>query len=162
MNTTSELRTRLRAKLQRKKDQRASKEQAKLQEQKHVEQIVEKQVDSNEDARIIYDVRNLMIDVSKLKRMNPVHKAKKLSPKYEWLHKTYFQIYRATVFGEMKLDMLAMMLRQRRQIGTTQEGLEKASQHVGAVLAKTYNVDLAKLEKDMKDKYGAGVEAEKQ
>ena len=165
-------------KLQRQKSQKVAKLQNKKQDKKKVENddvVVQvdtqsdtqidaqpdKQIDSSEDARLIYDVRNMMADVANLKGMPPVHKAQKLSKKYVWLHEAYFSIYRATAFGEMRLDMLAMMLRQRRQIDTTHESLEKASQEVGAVLAKEYNVDLVKLEKDMKDKYGVA-EAEKQ
>jgi hypothetical protein len=103
--------------------------------------------------KIFETVRNLMADVYKHRHIkNCVEIGQKLKPKYQWLYDNYFPIYRATVFGEMNLNMLVTMLYQKQRIDNNKVSLEVGSQQIGKALAKKYNVDLEKLEKDIIEK----------
>ena len=78
---------------------------------------------------------------------NPVQRAKMLKKQHSWLSENHFAIFKATVYGEMQLGMLRMMLDEKKSIDSNQSSAKQASLRVGDVLAKKYNVDVEKLEK---------------
>ena len=74
-----------------------------------------------------------------------------LKEKYIWLFDNYFPIYRATVFEEVDLKTLELMLLEKNRVDTSQDNADK---RVGQYLGDRYNVDMDKLKKDLEEKYG--------
>lgn len=103
-------------------------------------------------------VKTLMDDVAFLKnkmgnKFNYVKIGKLLREKYTFLYDNYFPIYRATVFEQMSLEMLALFLHEKQKIATKEITQDDADKNIGNMLNKKYNVDVEKIEKDLKKKY---------
>lgn len=135
MPTDKQLKQRLREKLQARRLGRTSKLTLKLQK---------------ETSTDIYDcTERLMRDTAILatKVKNPVRRAKMLKDQHKWLHDNHFAIFKATIYGEMQLGMLRMMLDEKARIDRKEVSAKDASLKVGDMLAKKYNVDVPALEK---------------
>jgi hypothetical protein len=151
MDIREELREKLRKKLNNKQKQRHGKTY-------NVQKII-KANGSSDSNRIFQETRSLMEEVAIIRRkMKSKFKGavvgQKLKPKYPWLYDNYFPIYRATIFGEMNLNMLVMFLEQKQMIENKEITQEACDKKIGNFLGKKYNVDMEKLEKDLKEKYG--------
>ena len=117
---------------------------------------IKNKVNTNND--IYKATKMLMDDVAFMRKKlkSKYHGAKvgkMLKPKYVWLYNNYFPIFRATVFGEMNLNMLAMFLKQKEMIENNQTSQDDSDKKIGKFLGDKYNVDMDKLEKDLKEKY---------
>ena len=134
-NNKSDLRQKLRQKLALKKANRTKKVTLK--------KISAKSTDIYETTELL--MRDVAILSTKIK--NPIQRAKMLKTQYKWLHDNYFPIFKATIYGEMNLGLLRMMLNQKDRIDNKELSAKDASLQVGDVLAKKYGVDVEKLEK---------------
>lgn len=146
MDNKQELRNKLRQKIQQKQKKR----------QGNKKNIKKEQIKSH---NIYKNVKTLMEDVAILKQKMGkkfVHAqvGKLLRTKYSWLYDNYFPIYRATVFEEMDLNMLKMMLNEKNLIDTNVSTNDESDKKIGSFLGDKYNIDMEKLEKDLKEKYG--------
>jgi hypothetical protein len=105
----------------------------------------------NEDEYIFNTTQQLMNDLRKLVlngERNIPKIDKKLKVKYAWLRDNKFAIYKAVLTeGGIDLELLRMMLMEKRKIDNKEIDAKEASLRMGAKLAEKYHVDVDALVK---------------
>ena len=157
--TKQQLRQKLQNKIAQKQNKRSSRHVHKTNKKKVGKQV--KEVFNAEDSNHIrYATMSLMKDVGQLVKQgikNPVELNKKLAVKYKYLIDTRFPIYMGVLKGQLSVQMLDMMLRQKDRIDAKQVSEEAASLEMGSVFAKKLNVDVDALVKSAEANKAAGM-----